>query len=79
MDLIGKLPGLADEDLSTLGANAMRLAQTGTPKQQKAAQEMLPAIEAEVTARQTRKAAGAPKRAPRAGRKAAAQPSDAQR
>jgi hypothetical protein len=80
MDLIEKLPGLADDDLGTLVANATRLAQTGTPKQQKAAEAVLPAIQAEVVARQQRKAAAAPKRMPRAGRSkkaAASRPSDA--
>ncbi|HYG90619.1 MAG TPA: hypothetical protein VD978_30675 [Azospirillum sp.] len=73
MDLIEKLPGLADDDLGTLVTNAERLAHSGTPKQQKAAQAMLPAIQAEVDARRERKAAMAPpKRTPRAGRKAAA-------
>lgn len=77
MDLIEKLPGLADDDLGTLVTNARRLARTGTPKQQKAAEAALPAIQAEVVARQQRKAASI-KRKPRAGRKAStAQPLDA--
>lgn len=70
MNLIEKLPGLADDDLGTLVANARRLAQNGTPKQQKAAEAVLPAIQAEVAARQQRNAAS-PKRVPRTGRKAA--------
>jgi len=68
MDLIEKLPGMTDDDLGTLISNAERLAQTGTPKQQAAAQAMLPAIQAEAVRRRDLKPA---KRAPRAGRKAA--------
>ncbi|PWC40912.1 hypothetical protein [Azospirillum sp. TSO35-2] len=73
-ELIDRLPGMVDADLSTLVANAERLARAGTPKQQKAAQAALPAIQAEVAARQEKLAANPPKRAPRASRKAAAPP-----
>ncbi len=69
MDLIEKLPGMTDNDLGTLVSNAERLAQTGTAKQQQAAQAMLPAIQAEVAKRHALKPA---KRAPRTGRKTAA-------
>ncbi|HYD67102.1 hypothetical protein [Azospirillum sp.] len=69
MDLIEKLPGMADDDLGTLVSNAERLLQTGTPKQQQAAEAMLPAIRAETVRRLDLKPA---KRAPRAGRKPAA-------
>ncbi len=51
MDLIDKLPGMTDDDLGNLTSNAERLAQTGTPKQQHAAQAMLPAIHAEAVRR----------------------------
>jgi hypothetical protein len=76
MDMIEKLPAMADADLGILVGNAERLAQSGTPKQQKAAQDMLPSLQAEVAARADRKAAATPpKRAPRvASRKTAAPP-----
>lgn len=69
MDMLEKLPGMTDADLGTLVSNAERLAQSGTAKQQQAAQAMLPAIQAEVVRRRDLKPA---KRAPRGGRKAAA-------
>ena len=69
MDLIGKLPGMADDDLGTLLSNAERLVQTGTPKQQQAAHAMLPAIQAEAVRRRDLRPA---KRAPQGGRKSAA-------
>ena len=65
MDLIEKLPGMTDDDLGTLVSNAERLLQAGTPKQQKAAEAMLPAIRAESVRRLELKPA---KRAPRASR-----------
>lgn len=71
-ELIDRLPGMADADLSTLVTNAERLVRAGTPKQQKSAQAAMPAIQAEVAARQAKLAANPPKRAPRASRKAAA-------
>jgi len=69
MDLIEKLPGMTDDDLGTLVSNAERLLQTGTPKQQQAAEAMLPAIRAETDRRLDLKPA---KRAPRVARKPAA-------
>ncbi|HSK40485.1 MAG TPA: hypothetical protein VK943_12030 [Arenibaculum sp.] len=68
--LLEKLPGMADDALGTLGANAERLAQSGTPKRQMQAQAMLPAIQAEIAARRERKAAEAPRRST-GGRRAA--------
>jgi len=67
MDLIEKLPGMTDDDLGTLMSNAERLVQTGTPKQQQAAQTMLPAIQAEALRRRDLRPAKSPSR----GRKAA--------
>lgn len=72
--MVEKLPGLSDDDLGVLMSNAERLVQTGTPKQQTAAQAMLPAIQAEAVRRRDLKPA---KRAPRGGRKAAASQPDA--
>ncbi|NYZ15739.1 hypothetical protein HL658_24625 [Azospirillum sp. RWY-5-1] len=63
MTLIDKLPAMADDALGVLGANAERLAQTGTAKQQKEAAAVLPAIRAELTTRRERKEAEAPRRA----------------
>lgn len=63
MTLIDKLPDMADDALGVLGANAERLAQTGTAKQQKDAKAVLPAIQAEITTRRVRKEAEAPRRA----------------
>ena len=47
MNLIDKLPEMTDEGVNNLLANAKRLEQTGTPQQQAAVAEALPAIEAE--------------------------------
>lgn len=73
MDLLEKLPGMTDADLGTLLSNAERLAQTGTTKQQRAAEAALPAIRAESVRRSELKPPPV-KRAPRTARKAAAPP-----
>jgi hypothetical protein len=57
MDFLPKIPEMAEEALTNLGANARRLLQTGTPKQQQAAQALLPAIEAELESRSLKKTA----------------------
>lgn len=57
MDMLAKLPEMAEDALTTLGVNAERLVQTGTPKQQKAATALLPAIQAEIAARRVKKLA----------------------
>lgn len=62
MTLIDKLPAMADDALGVLGANAERLAQSGTAKQRKEAAAVLPAIQAELTTRRERKEAEAPRR-----------------
>lgn len=51
MSLIEKLPEMSDEGVINLLANARRLEQTGTPQQQAASAEALPAIEAEANRR----------------------------
>ncbi|CAO3428570.1 hypothetical protein [Azospirillum doebereinerae] len=73
MDLLKRLPDMADADLGTLGANAERLALNGNAKQKTAAQAALPAIQEELATRQARKAAAtaATKAAGRGRRKAA--------
>jgi len=48
---------MSEDALMNLGANAKRLLQTGTPKQQQAAQALLPAIEVELESRSIKKAA----------------------
>lgn len=72
MDMVEKLPGMAEDALAVLGANAERLAQTGTPKQRQAATALLPAIQAEIASRHARKLAEAPP--PRTRRKKATAP-----
>lgn len=52
MTLIEKLPEMTDEGVTNLLANAKRLEQDGTPQQQEASAEALPAIEAEAARRQ---------------------------
>ncbi|HEY0835497.1 MAG TPA: hypothetical protein VGE72_16460 [Azospirillum sp.] len=71
MDMVPKLPAMAEDALATLGANAERLVQSGTPKQRLAATALLPAIQAEIASRQAKKLAEAPP--PRARRKKAAE------
>jgi hypothetical protein len=55
MNLIEKLPDMTDEGVTNLLANAKRLEQTGTPQQQAACAEALPAIEAEAARRKEAK------------------------
>lgn len=57
MTMLERIPSMADADLTTLGVNAMRLAQSGTPKQQKEASALLPVIEAELASRRNVKLA----------------------
>ena len=72
IDLIERLPAMADADLTTLASNAERLALSGTPKQRTAADAALPAIRAEVAARKEKLAALPSTRAPRRSKKVAA-------
>lgn len=72
IDLIDRLPGMADTDLTTLASNAERLALNGTPKQRTAADAALPAIRAEVAARKEKLASLPSTRAPRRSKKVAA-------
>ncbi|MDR3514519.1 MAG: hypothetical protein P4M00_01800 [Azospirillaceae bacterium] len=57
MDLLAKVPEMADDALTNLCANAKRLVQAGTARQQLAAQALLPAITAEMALRRDRKTA----------------------
>lgn len=52
MTLVEKLPSMADDALGNLYANAERLEQAGTKAQRASAADLLPAIRAELTARQ---------------------------
>ncbi len=56
MRLDEKIPGMTDADLKALYANATRLAESGTDKQQSEAGRLLPLIGAEVDARASAKA-----------------------
>jgi hypothetical protein len=55
MTLLEKLPGMADDALANLHANALRLGEAGSKAQRSAAAELLPALEAELSARKTAK------------------------
>ena len=55
MSLVEKLPGLADAELASLYANAVRLEQSGNARQRASAAELLPAIEAELAMRRAAK------------------------
>jgi hypothetical protein len=45
MSLLEKIPTMSDEDVINLLANARRLQTNGDPKQQAAAEELLPTLE----------------------------------
>jgi hypothetical protein len=51
MSLLERIPTLDDDEVVNLLANARRLADAGDEKQQAAAAELLPALEAEAQAR----------------------------
>ncbi len=59
MQILAKLPSLDDAALAVLQDNAERLMQAGTKTQQADATALLPAIEAERTARREAKASKA--------------------
>jgi tRNA pseudouridine-54 N-methylase len=50
-----KLPSLPDDGLKSLRANAQRLERMGSPDQRTSAAELLPAIEAEIARRPTKR------------------------
>ena len=62
MTMADKLPTLLDQDLKVLLSNARRLEKDGTPKQQAAAAELAPLVEAEMA---KRKPAPKPKAPPK--------------
>ena len=51
MDMIAKLPAMSDDALSNLRTNAKRLQLTGSAGQRSEAAVLLPAVEAEMSAR----------------------------
>ena len=55
MSLVDKLPGMVDADLNNLHANALRLKEAGSAQQRASATAILPAIEAELSARKAAK------------------------
>jgi hypothetical protein len=55
MTMVEKLPGMADDALKNLHANAMRLGEAGSAQQRASATALLPAIEAELSARKVAK------------------------
>jgi hypothetical protein len=79
VDMIAKLPGMADAALASLRANAERLGRTGTKAQKSAAAALMPAIDAEIDARRAAKLDKAKAKAAsrRHGQKADAEPESA--
>jgi hypothetical protein len=73
MDVVAKLPQMEDKALGVLEENAKRLEQAGTPAQKIAAADLIPAIQAEVSARREAKLAKA-REARQAAPKRAAKP-----
>jgi hypothetical protein len=57
MSLIEKIPTLSDEEVINLLANARRLQESGDERQQTAAAELLPALEAAAEERKTERLA----------------------
>lgn len=55
MDVLEKLPTMADDALGNLRANAERLEKSGSPAQRASAASLLPAIKVEITARRDAK------------------------
>jgi hypothetical protein len=74
MTLIEKIPTMTDTEVVNLLANARRLQDSGDERQQAAAADLLPALEAAATERKTERlvAAQAKRAAARKPRKAAA-------
>jgi hypothetical protein len=66
MTLLDKLPTMSDADLANLLANAVRLSESGTKRQQEEAAQLLPALSEEAESRSARaKEAAAAKKAAR--------------
>jgi hypothetical protein len=54
MAMAEMIPSLDDKELANLHANALRLAESGQPKQQAQAAELLPLIDAELAQRKAK-------------------------
>ena len=61
MDIAQKVPSLTDQQLAIMRANAERLGELGTRKQQGEAARLLPVIQAEIDERKARAPAPAKK------------------
>jgi hypothetical protein len=59
MTLIEKIPNMTDAEVVNLLTNAQRLQETGDERQQAAAAELLPALQAAATERRTERLASA--------------------
>lgn len=57
MELHERIPSLSDKELEALHANAVRLAESGTPKQRQQAEELLPLLGAAMEERSTARTA----------------------
>lgn len=66
VDLHDRVPGMTDDALGTLHANALRLAQSGNERQRASADALLPAIESELAVRAAYALANPPVRKRRA-------------
>ncbi len=66
VDLHDRVPGMTDDALSTLHANAVRLVQSGTERQRASAGALMPAIESELAERRAKALANPPVRKRRA-------------
>ena len=72
VDLHDRVPSMDDNALTSLHANAVRLAQSGNDRQRATASTLLPLIEAELETRRATKLANTPVRKKRVSAKAAA-------
>lgn len=72
MPLADLIPDMSDADLKVLRANALRLIDTGEPKQQASATDILPVIDSEVAARLERQPPPPPKKTRKSSKAVAA-------
>lgn len=73
MEIQERIPDLSDKELESFHANALRLAQSGTPMQRQRAEEALPLLAAALDERrQTRSAATSQVRRANVAKRAAA-------
>jgi len=67
-----RLPDLSDKELENLQANAVRLAESGTPKQRQQAESLLPLLATTIEARRSARLEADRERRRASGRKAGA-------